>query len=131
MGDNVDYDGSVSLDRKLTEEETRELRIILLPYFHSGSGGTEVDDITDFLDYTFAMISNQKSVEYVIKELLGMEMEFCPEDVAHKVGKEISNFIIKLNNGGGDNNGGGSTAEAAEDDDSGKKGPRVVSLKVC
>lgn len=110
------YDASIMINRKLTDEETRELRIVLLPYFHA-SGGLGVDDISDFLDYTLAMVSNQQTVEYVVKEMIGMEMDFCKEDVAHKVGKEISDFLNKLNNP--------STEETTQDDDS----SRVVSLK--
>jgi hypothetical protein len=116
----ADYDGNALLDRKLTDEELRELKIVLLPYFHT-SGGLGDEDITDFLDYTFAMISNSKSAEYVVKELVGMEMDFCNEQVAHKVGKEIANFVTTLNGGGEDD------AAAAAGDSSQKS--RVVSLK--
>jgi hypothetical protein len=129
-----DYDGTVSISHKLSEEEIRELRIILLPYFHV-VGGVGIEDITDFLDYTFAMISNQKSVDYVINELIGMEMDFCGQEIARKVGKEISTFISKINKsrGVGENNttvnkGGG--LEEGEDNDDTQKGPRVVFLKV-
>lgn len=123
-----DYDGNESLSRKLTEDETRELRIVLLPYFHA-SGEVGVEDITDFLDYTFAMISNSKTVEYVVKELIGMEMDFCPEEVAHKVGKEISTFLNQLNNGGcSSENAEGSKHDGEQGGE--QKSPRVVSLKV-
>lgn len=90
-----DYDGSVSLPRKLTEEETRELQIRLLPYFHA-TGGMGMDDVTDFLDFTFAMVSNSKDVDYIVKELIGMEMEFCSPEVAAKVGRAISDYIASL-----------------------------------
>lgn len=121
----MDYDGSVLIDRKLTDEETRELRIVLLPYFHA-SGGLGVDDITDFLDFAFEMISNQQTVEYVVKEMIGLGMDFCKDDVAHKVGKEISTFLTKLNNpeGGEDE----ATTEAVEEGE-GEGSSRVVSLK--
>lgn len=116
----ADYDDSVLLDRKLAEEEIRELKIVLLPYFHSAGGLGGDEDITDFLDYTFAMISNSKTAEYIVKELLGMEMDFCNEEVAHKVGKEISNFVTKLN---------GSEEEDGEDGADVSKASRVVSIK--
>ena len=93
----ADYDGTVTLSRKLTDDEIRELKIVLLPYFHSAGGLGGDEDITDFLDYVFAMISNSKTIEYIVNELVGMEMEFCNEQVAHKVGKEISSFVAKLN----------------------------------
>ena len=70
-----DYDDTVFLDRKLTQDETSELRITVLPYFHVAGGGASIEDVTDFLDYTFAMISNNKDVGFVIKELMGMEMD--------------------------------------------------------
>jgi hypothetical protein len=125
-----DYDGSVSISHKLSDDEIRELRIILLPYFHI-AGGVGVEDITDFLDYTFAMLSNEKTVEYVVKELIGMEMDFCAEAIAHKVGKELSVFLDKLNNGGEDPQETSKEAdEEGEENDGSQKGPRVVSLKV-
>jgi hypothetical protein len=138
------YDGSVFVSRRLTEDEIRELRITLLPYFHV-SGGLGAEDIADFLDYTFAMISNTKTVDYVIEELIGMEMDFCTEQVAKKVGKELATFIIKISGEGGGEEGeepsnpqdeeAGADAEADADDskadaNADSKGPRVKSLKV-
>ncbi len=72
------YDGSLSLPRKLTEEEIKELRISLLPYFHLSGNSDELspEDISDFLDYAFAMISNSKTVGYVIQELMGNLLGF-------------------------------------------------------
>lgn len=119
-------DSAVHLERKLTEDEVRELRITLLPYFHS-DGNTEADavDITDLLDYTFAMISNSKDTEYIVNELIGMEMDFCPATVAQKLGKEISSFIIKLQ--GGNTEGVENTTTSSS---SQSAGTHVVSLKV-
>lgn len=115
----TEYDGSAVLDRKMTEEETREIKITLLPYFHATVASGD-EDITDFLDYTFAMISNSKTVEYIVKELIGMDMEFCPEEVAHKLGREVADFIAQLKKG---------NSVKAEGRD-GASGNRVVSLKV-
>ena len=96
------YDASVALDRKLTQEETRELKILLVPYFHvTGDAEVNAEDINDLLDYAFAMVNNQKSVEYVIKELVGMEMEFCNATIAEKVGSAISEFLHKSLKGEG------------------------------
>ena len=113
---------SVALDRKLTEEESRELRILLMPYFHTAAIGEDnnaaavaPEDINDFLDYAFAMVNNKKSVEYVIKELVGMEMEFCTPAVAEKVGDELSGFLQKLVNG--QEEGGEGDAERKEPED--------------
>ena len=127
------YDGSVSLTRKLDEEEIKQLRIQLLPLFVA-SGGLGVEDITDFLDYTFAMISNNKTVDYVINELIGMEMDFCTPDVASKAGKELASFINEINNGGEgqqEAEEGNEEGEEEDVDESSKIGSRVVSLKVC
>jgi hypothetical protein len=136
-----DYDDTVFLDRKLTQDETSELRITLLPYFHVAGGGAAIEDVTDFLDYTFAMISNNKDVGFVIKELMGMEMEFCPPEIAEKVGRELSSFVTKLN-GGGDGEGANELSGNVESMERGEereenttvaegaKGSRVVSLKV-
>ena len=107
------YDASVALDRKLTAEETRELKISLMPYFVA-TGDTEAspEDINDLLDYAFAMVNNQKTVEYVIQELVGMEMEFCNATVAEKVGSELTAFLKKIMG----------VEEPA---------PKIASLKVC
>ena len=110
------YDASVALDRKLTPDETRELKILLMPYFHAtGDNEASPEDINDLLDYAFAMVNNQKTVEYVIQELVGMEMEFCNSTVAEKVGTELSGFLRKAGNG----------------EDETAKGGKIASLKVC
>ena len=102
---NNKYDASVELDRKLTQDETRELRILLVPYFHDINDNATNDEnhapetINEFLDYAFAMVNNHKSVDYVIKELVGMEMEFCNTTVAEKVGGELSAFLQKAMKG--------------------------------
>ena len=118
-----DYDGTVALDRKLTEDEIREIKITLLPYFHA-SGSVSDEDITDLLDYTFAMISNEKTIEYIIQELIGMEMEFCKEEVAHKVGAELSKFVAQLTKGESNDD------DPQEEEGGEGSGNRVVSLKV-
>ena len=111
------YDGTVSMSRKLTENETRELKITLMPYFTT-EGGMGVDDITDFLDYTFTMVSNSKAVDYIVKELDG----FCSDEVSQKVGKELADYITKLSKE--DDRDSKEVSGTAED------GRRVGSLKV-
>lgn len=98
------YDSSVALDRKLTPEESRELKIALMPYFHATGGDNEAspEDINDLLDYAFAMVNNQKSVDHVIKELVGMEMDFCNSTIAEKLGGVLSEFLKKALGGGDD-----------------------------
>ena len=104
MSDPSSKTSSVALvDRKLTPEESRELKILLLPCFHApGSDSSDVapEDINDFLDYVVAMVNNNKDVGYMIKELVGMEMEFCNQAVAEKVGEELSGFLAKISGAG-------------------------------
>ena len=147
--DNIDHEGGegegLHIYRKLTEDEIRELRIRLLPYFHV-SGGLGVEDVSDILDYTFAMLNNFKSIDYVVKELVGMEMDFCTPEVASKVGDELTAFIQKINGGGenepeeeeyGEQEGekDGNDDDDANDEEGGGDAPatektsRVISLK--
>jgi hypothetical protein len=126
------YDGSLELPRKLTDEEQRELRILLVPYFHASGGGEDLgpEDISDFLDYAFAMISNQKSVDYVMQELHGMEMDFCPPSVSEKVGRVLAEFVKEIHDkerNGGEGDGGNIEIPTGEE---GNSEGRVVSLKV-
>lgn len=125
------YDGSLELPRKLTDEEQRELRIVLVPYFHvsDGSEGLGPEDISDFLDYAFAMISNQKSVDYVMQELQGME-DFCPPSVAEKVGRALSDFVKSINDKEGPGEGGDGGNMKSPTGKEGNTSARVVSLKV-
>lgn len=109
------------MNRKLTEEETHELRIKLIPYFTT-DGGMGVDDMSDFLDYIFTMVSNAKAVDYVVKELDG----FCSPDTSKKIGRELAEHI-KLFNGPND---GGDTMEEKQESSANSQGKRVVSLKV-
>ena len=132
-----EYNGTVRLNRKLTDDESKELRSKLDPLFSTQS--TEAEDISDFLDYTFAMVSNNKTVEHVIAELVEMDMEFCSQEVANQLGKILSEYLAPLDGAvttaeeaapGEDNS--NEEAPAAEDnkDEEAKDGSRVVSLKV-
>jgi hypothetical protein len=130
------YNATVALDRKLTTEETNELKIIMLPYFHATPTNT-TEDIGDLIDYALAMVNNQKSIEYITTELIGMEMEFCTSAVADKVGNALSEFIQKILGGGGGGDGdvtaSASAAAPEEEEEAGgesKKNPKIASLKV-
>jgi hypothetical protein len=118
MGD--EFDGSLVLGRKLSDEETRELRITLLPYFHA-EGGMETDDINDFLDYTFTMLSNAKTIEYIVGEYVAF---FSPE-VSKKIGTVLANRIEELNRGSTL-----SRIETKEDEKTGVEETRSASRKV-
>ena len=128
MTDAAASSSSVALmDRKLTQDEARELKILLVPYFHASGGDSDVspEDINDFLDYVIAMVNNQKDVDYIIKELVGMEMEFCNATVAEKVGRELTGFLEKLVKGEdwSGNNKSSSNSKS-------EKGGKIASLKV-
>ena len=114
---------SVALDRKLTSEETHELKLLLMPICLVGGGedGASTEDINDLLDYAFAMVNNAKSVDNVVEELIGMEMQFCNSDMAHKIGQELATFLNKLVNGST----GGAADESKETSES-----KIASLKV-
>lgn len=117
----MSYDGTICMNRKLTEEETHELRIKLIPYFTT-DGGMGVDDMADFLDYIFTMVSNSKAVDYVVKELDG----FCSPETSKKIGYELATNIELFNGTSG------SVGDSNEDPKTpgSNPGKRVVSLKV-
>lgn len=111
------YNGSVAMSRKLTAEETKELRLTLLPYFHARGGGTddlEVENISDFIDYMLTMISNMKDVDNVIQDLLDMQMDFFTQEMSEKIGEAMSNFIQTVEGGGDEQEEDGDT-EATEE----------------
>jgi hypothetical protein len=121
MGD--EFDGSISLGRKLSTDETRELRITLLPYFHA-EGGMESDDINDFLDYILTMVSNAKTIEHIVKEL----DEFCSPDISKKIGRELAQKIRELNGESTGSANEDNKAEAGTDGDGMKGTSRKVSI---
>lgn len=94
------YDGSLAMSRKLTEDESKDLRVTLLPYFHaSSSRNLAPEDISDLVEYGATMITNMKSVDYAIQELLGMDLDFFTPEVADKIGAAMADFIQKLSGG--------------------------------
>jgi len=134
MSSSATYDATLALNRqKLSKEENHELRLILLPHFHvtktitgstGGEEGNSPEDINDLVDYALAMISNNKTIGYITKELVGMEMKCCNSTIAEKVGNEISEFLQKLSKEEGDNE----EKKKGKDGDEPKK-PNVASLK--
>ena len=77
------FDPEIKCSRKLTAEESTEFRALL-------KSKTSLDQ--DVLDYTFAMVSNDKTVGYIVKELV--DMELCPN--ADELGVILSHFLTKL-----------------------------------
>jgi hypothetical protein len=87
------FDDTLSLPRKLTSEESVQLQERLRPFI-TASQSDEDDFVSDLFDYAVAMVSNSKSIRYVVDNLIGMEMEFCNSEVAERIGKEIHDYII-------------------------------------
>ena len=77
------FDPEMKCSRKLTVKESTEFRALL-------KSKTSLDQ--DVLDYTFAMVSNDKTVGYIVKELV--DMELCPN--ADELGVILSHFLTKL-----------------------------------
>lgn len=87
-----------------------------------------MDDITDFLDYTLAMVSNEKDIAYIVNELIGMEMDFCPPEIAHRVGSVLAEGVAKMNNPDSVEEEG---AVGGSDGVSGAVSPKKVSARKC
>jgi hypothetical protein len=117
----------VQMPVKLTDEQTADLNGRLRPVFK----GESDEDINDLLEYTVAMVSNQKTVNYVVQELNGME---TPPETSRVLGKLIFEYIQELTGGAGT-----STTTSTAQAETGMKTPvsakeasghgRVVSLK--
>ncbi|KAL7515117.1 hypothetical protein ACHAXN_012400 [Cyclotella atomus] len=82
--------------RKLTASETSTLRSLLLKQLDVAGHPQAEEDAGDLLDYAFAMIANGKDVDYVVEELISMEMEVCDADKARKLGDALSAFFAGM-----------------------------------
>ncbi|GAX12604.1 hypothetical protein FisN_13Lh064 [Fistulifera solaris] len=78
--------------RKLTTSETETLQHKLRPLFAQG----DEEDIQDIIDYAITVISNQKDIHYMVEEVAGMELEFCPPEVAQQMGKHVYDYLHEL-----------------------------------
>eukprot|EP00566_Odontella_aurita_P023161 CAMPEP_0113561688 /NCGR_PEP_ID=MMETSP0015_2-20120614/20110_1 /TAXON_ID=2838 /ORGANISM="Odontella" /LENGTH=127 /DNA_ID=CAMNT_0000463501 /DNA_START=285 /DNA_END=665 /DNA_ORIENTATION=+ /assembly_acc=CAM_ASM_000160 len=95
--DDVDDGGSPCAPRKLTEEESSNLRTALLEeLLTSEADDAAREDATDLLDYAFAMIGNGKDVSYVVKELVDMGMDVCDKDTADRIGGRLGGFFRQM-----------------------------------
>lgn len=90
---NKEAEGKVSLARKLTADETTELQGKLRPLLGQTA---EEEYINDIIEYSCAMVSNQKTVNYVVEELTGMEMDFCPPAVIANMAQTIRAFVAAI-----------------------------------
>lgn len=114
--------------RKLTTEETTELQQRLRPLFSEG----EEDDIQDIIDYAITVISNQKDINYMVEEIAGMELEFCPPEVSNEMGRHVFDYLQELQSGNSsqDTTTSSKGGEQNQQESSGTQGKsHVVSLK--
>jgi len=96
------------LPRKLTDEQLNKLRSLLraeLKHANSlassqpnegdedGGDDDDDDDVSDLLDYALAMVSNGKTVAYIVSELASMEMDICTKDAAERIGVGTRTFL--------------------------------------
>lgn len=85
-----------ALGRKLSTDESQRLKDSLRPLVlkgHDEVSAPDEEDVSDLIDYALAMISNGKTPDQIMEELLSMDIEFCPAAVAERMGAEIENFI--------------------------------------
>ncbi|GAX27829.1 hypothetical protein FisN_13Hh064 [Fistulifera solaris] len=104
--------------RKLTTSETETLQHKLRPLFAHG----DEEDIQDIIDYAITVISNQKDIHYMVEEVAGMELEFCPPEVAQQMGKHVYDYLQELQRKESDSNNKSNPTSAPEK-------AHVVSLK--
>lgn len=85
--------------RTLTDEESAQLHSKLSTCLLKNSdGSTTEEDANDLLDYALAMVTNGKSVDYIVNDLKNMGMDhICDEDASVKIGKMINEFLNKDN----------------------------------
>lgn len=103
--------------RKLSDYETNELRKLLKRELKSPKNLDE-DDSEDLLDYAFAMITNGKSIKYIVEELTSMDMDVCNSTSAINIGDRIQKFM-NLND---------ESIEETYDGDSSELSPKSKSL---
>ena len=93
---------TIQCARKLNEAEMTQLRTILLNELTSSSTSNpeqsqeEDENISVFLDFVLAMIGNGKTVQYIVDELVEMEMEECNAEKAKSVGNLVAKFIQEI-----------------------------------
>mmetsp|Transcript_24131 Transcript_24131/g.35938 ORF Transcript_24131/g.35938 Transcript_24131/m.35938 type:complete len:125 (-) Transcript_24131:1858-2232(-) len=84
MSDNDDN------PRTFTDEQSSDLRSKLLTCLIN----QQSEDANDLLDYALAMITNGKTVEYIVNDLKNMGMDhICDGDASERIGKTIDLFL--------------------------------------
>ncbi|GKY94298.1 hypothetical protein MPSEU_000395600 [Mayamaea pseudoterrestris] len=92
MSRQPDNDDATTAARALTPSETNALQLQLEPIFKRimSSDDDEDDDQTDLLSYTTTMVSNGKTISYILDELEGIMMDM---DALDK--EAIASIILK------------------------------------
>jgi hypothetical protein len=85
-----DNNSKIALSRKLTASETS----VLVARLGAAVPLSLKDDLDDLMDYAVAMVSNQKTVDYVVREL--REMEMVDDSVVQALAQLITSFIQEL-----------------------------------
>jgi len=101
-----------NLSRTLTDTQSTTLRSLLhtelkkanpqLASFSTTTTPTTTDDdddASDLLDYALAMVVNGKSAEYIVSELLSVEMDICTSETAGRIGVGIGSFLDSMSGG--------------------------------
>ena len=81
--------------RELSEEESAELKDMLKDQMLSYSDDDE-EDVVNMLDYVIDMINGGESVGHVTEELPLLEMPFCDEGAARKMGSCIAEYFTEF-----------------------------------
>lgn len=84
-------DWELSSPRKLTLSESTALKKRLASVI-----GNNTEDVNDLIEYALAMVSNQKTISYIVHELIGMEMEFLPQETANGMGNVVADYLTEL-----------------------------------
>ena len=131
----------LTLGRKLTDEEGKEVRLRLFPFLvkaneeavakaqNDADGDEEFveetsseDDLNDFIDFIVAMMNNSKTPKQCVEELTEMDMPFCPPPVAQRIQEELTSFMQQItaaataapDGGGGDDDDAGGVPRAED-----------------
>jgi hypothetical protein len=100
-GAGAGEDSSTTHKLQLTDDENNILQSRLKPILVSDSSTSEeeAEDVTDLIDYTLAMLQNGNTSEFVVKELMAMEMEICSQVKAEEIGRAVNVFLEEHTNG--------------------------------
>lgn len=87
------HDGLYLL-RKLTSAEAEDLQERLRPVFSLPDEGDGVTT-NDLIEYAVAMVGNSNTIRYVVEKLVEMELDFCNQETAERIGSKVRDFFIE------------------------------------